>query len=118
MLPAQLRHQGAGGALTLAGIAVTNGVVSIRVQLERTAPLGIINGVLDLYGANDLAAGFGRSPIAKESISFGTGDPTFATNRTTGLVTQSVTATFSVSDVSSKFFKAVIEVSDPNEPEE
>ena len=117
-LNCDIRVRGAGGALTLAGIAVTNGVVSIRVQLERTAPLGIINGVLDLYGANDLAAGFGRSPIAKESISFGTGDPTFATNRTTGLVTQSVTATFSVSDVSSKFFKAVIEVSDPNEPEE
>ena len=118
MLPAQLRHQGAGGALTLAGIAVTNGVVSIRVQLERTAPLGIINGVPDLYGANDLAAGFGRSPIAKESISFGAGDSTFATAPAAGTIVQSVTATFSVSDVSSKFFKAVIEVSDPNEPEE
>ena len=62
-------EQGAGATLSITGIAVTNGVVSITVQLERKAPLGAINGVLNFYGANDLAAGFSRSPIAKESIS-------------------------------------------------
>ncbi len=92
---------------------------SITVQLERTAPLGGINGVLNFYGANDLAAGFGRSPIAKESISFGSDDdPSFDIDPNTvpasGSVTQSVTATFDVSVVPSKFFKAAIEVDAPN----
>ena len=81
------------------------------MQFVRKAPLGGINGVLNLYGANDLAAGFGRSPIDKVSIDFGTGDPTFATAPTAGTVTQSVTATFSVNAVAETFFKAVIEVS-------
>ena len=71
--------------------------------------MGSIIGCLYFYGASDLAAGFGRSPIAKESISFGAGDSTFATAPDTGLVTQPVTATFSVNVVSEKFFKAAIE---------
>ena len=100
---------GQGGALGIAGFAVSNGVVSITVQLERKAPLGHINGSLCLYGADDLAAGFGDSPIADESIGFGTGDPRFHIAPTTDLVTQTVTATFSVNAVAETFFKAVIE---------
>ncbi len=111
LLNCDFTAQDAGGALSITGIAVTNGVVSITVQLERKAPMGSIIGCLYFYGASDLAAGFSRSPIAKASISFGAGDSTFATAPTTDSVTQSVTATFDVSVVNEKFFKAVIEVS-------
>ena len=118
LLNCDFTAQNAGGVLRLTDIAVSNGVVSVKVRLVRKAPLGAIHGVLNLYGATDLAAGFGRSPIAKESISFGAGDSTFATAPAAGTIVQSVTATFSVNAVSSKFFKAAIEASDPNEPEE
>ena len=86
-----------------------NGVVSITVQLERKAPMGSIIGCLYFYGASDLAAGFGNSQIADESIDFGDGDPRFHIAPTTDLVTQTVTATFSVNAVAETFFKAVIE---------
>jgi len=110
--------QDAGGALSITGIAVSNGVVSITVQFVRTAPLGFINGVLDFYGANDLAAGFGGFPIDDVSIDFGMDDPSFDTAPTAGTVTQSVTATFSMNVVTETFFKATIELYKPYEPEE
>ena len=112
------RVQDAGGALSLTGIAVTNGVVSVSVQLVRTAPLGAINGGLNLYGTSDLALGFDGGQIEKESISFGAeDDPCFDTEKTTGSVTQSVTATFDVSHVTDKFFKAVIQDDSLDDPD-
>ena len=106
------RMQDAGASLGFSAISVNNDVVSITVQLVRKAPFGTINGVLNFYGADDLADGFGSSPIAKESVSFGADDPTFATDRNAGSVTQ--TATANISNVTEKFFKAVIEVDVPN----
>ena len=117
LLNCDLTAANPGGALRITGFAVSNGVVSVTVQLVRQSPLGIINGVLYLYGATDLAAGFGRSPIAAESIDFGTGDSTFATNPAAGTVTQSVTATFSVDTVAETFFNAAIKPYKYNEPE-
>ena len=102
-------EQGAGATLSITGIAVTNGVISITMQLERKAPMGSIIGCLYFYGASDLAAGFDYYPIADESIGFGSGDPRFHIAPTTDLVTQTITATFSVNAVASKFFKAAIE---------
>ena len=55
------------------------------------------------------AVGFGEGPIAEESIGFGTGDPRFHIAPTTDLVTQTITATFSVNAVAETFFKAAIE---------
>ena len=110
--------QGAGATLSITGIAVTNGIISITVQLERTAPLGAIIGWLNIYGTDDLAAGFGRYPIEDVSIDFGTDDPFFDIAPTSGTVTQSVTATLSVNVVSAKFFKAEIGVLIYYEPEE
>ena len=100
------RTQDAGASLDLTAISVSNDVVSITVQLTRKAPLGAINGVLNFYGADALADGFGSSPIAKGSVSFGADDAKFATTPTTGSVTQTATATFSY--ISYKFFKASI----------
>ena len=102
------RTQDAGASLGLTAISVSNGVVSITVQLVRKAPLGTINGVLNFYGADDLADGFGSCPIAKGSVDFGEDDPTFATAPTAGSVTQPATA--NIGNATEKFFKAVIEV--------
>ena len=106
------RVQGADASLGLSAISVSNGVVSVTVELVRKAPFGTINGVLNFYGARDLADGFGSSPIAKGSVSFGADDPTFATARSAGSVTQ--TATANISNATGKFFKAAIEVDVPN----
>ena len=106
-----LRMQDAGALLGLSAISVSNGVVSVTVELVRKAPFGTINGVLNFYGARDLADGFGSSPIAKGSVSFGADDPTFATDRSTGSVTQ--TATANIGNATEKFFKAAIEVDLP-----
>ena len=114
LLNCDFRVENAGGGISLAAIAVSNDVVSVTVQLVRTAPLGTINGVLHLYGTDDLAAGFGAYP---KTIDFGSDDPTFATISTSNSVTQTATATFSVNDVSCKFFKAAIEVYDPSNQE-
>ena len=62
-----------------------------------------------LRPSSHVAAGFDYDPIADESIGFGTGDPRFHIAPTTDLVTQTVTATFSVNAVAETFFKAVIE---------
>ena len=80
--------------------------------------MGYIIGYLYLYGANDLAVGFGRYPIDDVSIDFGSGDPTFNIAPTAGTIMQSVTATFSVNHVSSRFFKAEIGILISNDPEE
>lgn len=101
-----LRMQDAGASLGLSAISVSNGVVSVTVELVRKAPFGTINGVLNFYGARDLADGFGSSPIAKGSVSFGADDPTFATDRSAGSLTQTVTA--NISNATGKFFKAAI----------
>ena len=102
--------QDASAALSFTEITVSNRV-SMTVQLVRKAPLaGRINGALYIYGANNLAAGFSRSPIPDESVEYFTGDPTFnlvtASNDT---VTQTAVATLN-SSVTAKFFKATIEV--------
>ena len=102
----------------------------MTVQLVRKAPLaGWINGTLLIYGANDLAAGFGRSPIPDESVEYFTGDPSFNLDTATDdTVTQTAVATLN-SSVTAKFFKATIEVpwvdngeelepEEPVEPEE
>ena len=108
----------AGATLSFTDVTVSNRV-SMTVQLVRKAPLaGYINGALLVYGADDLAAGFGRSPIPDESVEYFTGDPSFnlvtASNDT---VTQTAVATLN-SSVTAKFFKAEIGVSIPYEPEE
>jgi len=116
------RVQGAGATINLTDITVSNGVVSVTVQLVRKAPLGAIKGYLYFYGARDLAGGFDSSPIQDASVSFGADDPTFATDPTTGSVTQTATATFSF--ISYKFFNAAIHAylpdngDEPWEPEE
>ena len=109
LLNCDLTAENPGGALSITGFSVSNDQISVTIQLVRQSPLGHINGSLCLYGADDLAAGFGDSPIADESIGFGTGDPRFHIAPTTDLVTQTVTATFSVNAVAETFFKAVIE---------
>ncbi len=106
------RTQYAGAMLGFSAISVSNDVVSVTVQLVRKAPFGTINGVLNFYGARDLADGFGSSPIAKGSVSFGADDPTFATAPTTGSVTQ--TATANIINATEKFFKAAIRADLPN----
>ncbi len=53
-----LTAENPGGALSITGFAVSNGQISVTVQLVRQSPLGYIKGVLYLYGADDLAEGF------------------------------------------------------------
>ena len=106
------RTQDAGASLGLTAISVSNDVVSITVQLVRKAPFGTINGVLNFYGAYDLADGFGSSPIAKGSVDFGEDDAKFDIDPTAGSVTQ--TATANIGNATEKFFKAAIEVDIPN----
>ena len=86
------------------------------MQLVRQKPLGFINGVLHIYGTDDLADDF--SLISDEIVGFSEGDSTFYTDPTEGAVTQSVTATFSPTDVTAKFFRAVIEFPIPGDSEE
>ena len=117
MLNCSIKAANPGGAISITGIAVTNGVISITVRLDRQKPLGFINGVLHIYGTDDLAVGFGKSPISEEIVNFVDGDSIFDTEQTEGPVTQSVTATFSPADVSAKFFKAVIEFPIPGDPD-
>ena len=104
------RVQDADAALRFTDIAVSN-KVSMTVQLVRKAPLaGRINGALYIYGADNLAAGFSRSPIPDESVEYFTGDPTFnLATSTDDTVTQTAVATLNDS-VTAKFFKATIEV--------
>lgn len=52
---------------------------------------------------------FDFSLISDEIVGFSEGDSIFDTAPTEGTVTQSVTATFSLTDVTVTFFKAVIE---------
>ena len=118
LLNCSIKGENPGGALSSTAIEVTNGVISITVQLDRNSPLGYIEGVLHIYGTDDLSDGF--SLISEEIVGFGEGDSTFDTDPAEGTVTQSVTATFSLDDVSATFFKAVIEFpssGDPGEPE-
>ncbi len=117
LLNCSIKAQNPGGALSSTAIAVTNGVVSITVQLVRQKPLGFINGVLHIYGTDDLAVGFGKSPISEEIVNFVDGDSIFDTKQAEWPVTQSVTATFSLTDVTAKFFKAVIEFPIPGDPD-
>ena len=117
LLNCDIRVWNAGGALGITAFSVESGIASVTMQLVSNALMGAIQGHLYLYGANDLAAGFGRSPIADESIDFGTDDPSFDTNWLTVSLTQSVTATFDVSHVPYRFFKAAIGPFIPNEPE-
>ena len=107
LLNCDLTAANPGGALSITGFAVSNGQISVTVQLVRQSPLGYINGALNLYGADDLATDFGLIDVAR--LDFGDGDSTFATVSTTGSVTQTVTATFDPSLVSAKFIRAAIE---------
>ena len=106
MLNCSITAQNPGGTISITAIAVSN-KVSITVQLVRQDPLGYISGVLHIHGTDDLADDF--SLISDEIVGFGEDDSTFATIETEGAVTQSVTANFSPTDVTAKFFKAVIE---------
>ena len=104
----------ASATIGITNITVGNRV-SMTVRLVRKAPLaGRINGALYIYGANNLAAGFSRSPIPDESVEYFTGDPTFDLATATGdTVTQTAVATLNNSVTygdSAKFFKATIEV--------
>ena len=116
MLNCSIKAANPGGALTNTAIAVTNGVVSITVQLVRQKPLGFINGVLHIYGTDDLADDF--SLISDEIVGFSDGDSIFDTAPAEGTVTQSVTATFSLTDVTATFFKAVIEFPEAEDSED
>ena len=99
--------QDAGGSLSISAFTASTNV-AVTVRLVRKTPLGVgvIKGKLYFYGANDLAAGFSRSPIADESVDF-RDNPYFHTGEPGGCVTQAVTAV--LSDISYKFFKAAIE---------
>ena len=85
----------AGGTLTITAIVVGSDV-KVTVELDRTGKIGAIKGTLCLYGAADLATGFGTEALG--SVTFD--DATFATKDT-------ATATFT--GTTEKFFKAVIE---------
>ena len=116
LLNCSIKSANPGGALSSTAIAVTNGVVSIAVRLDRNYPLGYISGVLHVYGADDLADDF--SLISEEIVGFGEDDSTFTIDPTEGAVTQSVTATFSLTDVTATFFKAVIEFPEAGDSED
>ena len=116
LLNCSITAQNPGGTIHTTGIAVTNGVVSITVQLVRQSPLGFISGVLHIYGTDDLADDF--SLISEEIVGISEGDSTFATAETEGAVTQSVTATFPMTDVTATFFKSKIEFPSAGEPDE
>ena len=117
-LNCSIKDENPGGKISITAFSVTNGVVSIAVQLARRLPLGSINGVLYFYGADDLAAGFGRSPISEEIIDFSDGSSSFDTEPVAGPLVQSVTATIDATYITWKFFKAVIEgyIPDSEEP--
>ena len=85
------------------------------MSFVRQKPLGFINGVLHIYGTDDLADDF--SLISDEIVGFSDGDSIFDTDPAEVTVTQSVTATFSPSDVTAKFFRAVIEFPIPGDPD-
>ena len=114
MLNCSITAENPGGTIHTTGIAVTNGVVSIRVRLDRNAPLGFINGVVRLYGAETLAGGFDDDPISEEIVEFSEGDSTFAIAKTDDSVSQFVTATFSPTDVTARFFQSAIEFPSPD----
>ena len=116
LLNCSIKAANPGGAISATGIAVTNGVISIAVQLVREAPRGFISGVLHIYGTDDLANGF--SLISEEIVGISEGDSTFETAPAEGAVTQSVTATFSLTDVTATFFKVVIEFPIPGDSED
>ena len=119
LLNCSITAENPGGTIHTTGIAVTNGVVSITVRLVRQSPLGFISGVFHLYGTDDLADDF--SLISEEIVGISEGDSTFAIAETEGAVTQSVTATFPMTDVTATFFKSKIEfqsAGDPDEPED
>ena len=124
LLNCDLTAANPGGALSITGFAVSNGQISVTVQLVRQSPLGCIHGVLYLYCADDLAEGFYIDPIENELIDFGDGDSAFGiapgTVPASGSVTQTVTATFDTYYVWETFFKTVIEPRHPDdqEPEE
>ena len=63
--------------------------------------------MLHIHGTDDLADDF--SLISEEIVGFSDGNSIFDTDPADGAVTQSVTANFSPTDVTAKFFKAVIE---------
>ena len=122
LLNCDITVQDAGGLLSITDITVSTNV-SLTVQLVRKAPLGhaVIQGKLYFYGANDLAAGFVRTPIARENIEFWD-NPAFRINEP-GVPGASVTQTVPavLNNITYKFFKATIEPerSDPEpEPEQ
>ena len=113
-------------AVATVGAALSAGAITLRLWSELQQRLNAggtvtltksytaIYGVLYLYGADNLADGFGTSPIEEWSIDFGPDDPSFDTAPDSGLVTQTATATLSYT--SYKFFKATIGVMIPEEP--
>ena len=107
LLNCSIKAANPGGAISITGIAVTNGVISVTVRLDRQKPLGFINGVLHIHGTDDLADDL--SLISEEIVGISEGDSTFYTAPAEWAVTQSVTASFSLTDVTAKFFRAVIE---------
>ena len=117
LLNCSITAQNPGGTIHTTGIAVTNGVVSIRVRLDRNVPLGFINGVVHLYGAETLAGGFSGSLVSEEIVGFSEGDSTFDIDPTEASVAQFVTATFSPDDVTARFFKSKIEFPSPGDDE-
>jgi len=100
------RDKAAGARLSLSAISVSNGVVSVSVELVRKSPLGAIKGALRFYGTDDLADGFGNSPLDGESVELVDGYVSFLTSATSGSLTQ--TATASIRNAKAKFFKAAI----------
>ena len=114
LLNCDFRMQDAGGSLSITDITVSTNLY-ITVQLVRKAPQGngVITGKLCFYGANDLAAGFVRTPIPDENVGF-LDNPTFRIYEPSDSVSQTVPAV--LRNVTYKFFKAAI-VPLPPEPE-
>ena len=87
------------------------------MSFVRQKPLGFINGVLHIYGTDDLADDF--SLISDEIVGFSDGDSIFDTAPAIGPVTQTVTVIFDNAYNPEKFFKAAIEwaiVENPDDP--
>lgn len=102
-------------SLDITNKMVNSDNVTLTVQLTRKAPLGAINnGVLYFYGKDDPDADYENSPIPEEAITLNHYPP-FDTDPVTGSLTQTITA---ICNFKYNYYKAVISVPIPNEPEE
>ena len=106
MLNVAATNANAGGTITITNIDVAGNDVKVDVLVERVMSLGNLNGVIKLYGANDLATNF--EVIANEDFNL-IGADNYGDG---GSVTKSFTYNLTKGY---KFYKAQIELEPPSE---